>query len=102
MHARIIVILVTLKGNFLYFQVFSKILGLSTVTLSFSFRDPTCWQSTLAEPNAKIEKILKKAKWRVLFSDEAYTLSSTSGRDYGKEAIATMMGKMNSTIDGKS
>ena len=52
--------------------------------------------------NGKIKKISKKAKWRVLFFDEAYTLSSTSGRDYVKEGIETMMAKMNSIIDGKT
>ena len=52
--------------------------------------------------NAKIEKILKKAEGRVLFVDDAYTLSSTSGRDYGKEAIEAMMAKMNANIDGKT
>ena len=34
------VILVTLKGNFFYFLVFSKILGFSTMTLSSRFSDP--------------------------------------------------------------
>ena len=52
--------------------------------------------------NAKTEKILKKAEGRVLFVDEAYTLSSTSGKDYGKEAIEAMMAKTNSNIDGKT
>ena len=52
--------------------------------------------------NAKIEKILKKAEGRVLFVDHAYTLSSTSGRYYGKEAIEAMMAKMNANIDGKT
>ena len=33
---------------------------------------------------------------------EAYTLSSTSGKDYGKEAIEAMMAKMNANIDGKT
>ena len=37
----------------------------------------------------------------MLFVDEAYTLSSTSGKDYGKEAIEAMMAKMNANIDGK-
>ena len=52
--------------------------------------------------NAKTEKIFKKAEGRVLFADEAYTLSSTSGKDYGKEAIEAMMAKMNANIDGKT
>ena len=51
--------------------------------------------------NAKTDKILKKAEERVLFVDEAYTLSSTSGKDYGKEAIEAMMAKINANIDGK-
>ena len=52
--------------------------------------------------NAKIEEILKKGEGRVLFVDEAYILSSTSGKDYGKEAIEAMMAKMNANIDGKT
>ena len=52
--------------------------------------------------NAKTKKILKKAKGRVLFVDETYTLSFTSGKDYGKEAIEAVMAKMNSNIDGKT
>ena len=52
--------------------------------------------------NAKTKKILKKAKGRVLFVDETYTLSFTSGKDYGKEAIEAVMAKMNSNIDWKT
>ena len=52
--------------------------------------------------NAKTEKILKKAEGWVLFVDEAYDLSSTSGKDYDKEAIEAMMAKMNANIDGKT
>ena len=52
--------------------------------------------------NAKTKKILKKAEGRVLFVDEAYTLSSTSAKDYGKEAIEAMMTKMNANIDWKT
>ena len=48
--------------------------------------------------NAKTKKILKKAKGRVLFVDETYTLSFTSGKDYGKEVMA----KRNSNIDGQT
>ena len=68
MHARIIVILVTLKGNFLYFQVFSKILGLSTMTLSSSFSDPTWWQSTLVEPMERSKKYQRKQNGGCYFS----------------------------------
>ena len=52
--------------------------------------------------NAKTEKKLKKAEGWVLFVDEAYTLSSTSAKDYGKEAIEAMMAKMNANIDRKT
>ena len=52
--------------------------------------------------NAKTKKILKKIEGRVLFVDEAYTISSTSVKDYGKEAIEAMMAKMNANIDGKT
>ena len=52
--------------------------------------------------NAKTEKMLKEAEGRVLIVDEAYTLSSTSGKDYGKEAVEAMMAKMNANIDGKT
>ena len=55
----------------------------------------------ISRTNTKTKKILKKAEGRVLFVDEAYTLSSTSGKDYGKEAIEAMMAKMNANIDGK-
>ena len=39
---------------------------------------------------------------RVLFVDETYALSSTSGKDYGKEAIEAMMAKMNANLHGKT
>ena len=52
--------------------------------------------------NVKTKKRLKKAEGRVLFVDEAYTLSSTSAKDYGKEAIEAMMAKMNANIDWKT
>ena len=75
------VILVTLKSNFLYFQVFSEILGLSTMTVIEVQRSDLVVEH-IGGTNAKTEKILKKAEGRVLFVDEAYTLSSTSGKDY--------------------
>ena len=81
MHARIMVILVTLKGNFLYFQVFSEILGLSTMTVIEVQRSDLVVEH-IGGTNAKTEKILKKAEGPVLFVDEAYTLSSTSGKAY--------------------
>ena len=56
----------------------------------------------IGRTNAKAEKILKKAEGRVLFVDETYALSSTSGKDYGKEAIEAVMTKMNANIHGKT
>ena len=47
--------------------------------------------------NVKTKKILKKAEGL----DEAYILSLTSGKDYGKEAVVAMMAKMNVNIDEK-
>ena len=41
------------------------------------------------------KKILKKAEGWVLFINEAYTFSSTSGKDHGNEGIETTMAKMN-------
>ena len=38
----------------------------------------------------------------MLFVDETYALSSTSGKDYGKEAIEAMMAKMNANLHGKT
>ena len=57
MHARMMVMIVTLKGSyFLYFQVFSKILGLLTMTLSSRFNDLTWWQSILGEKMQRPKK----------------------------------------------
>ena len=55
----------------------------------------------IGETSAKNKKILKKAEGRGLFVNEAYTLSSTSGKDYVKEAIHAMIVKINTNIDGK-
>ena len=52
--------------------------------------------------NEKTGKTLKKAKGRMLFVDEVYTLLSTSGKVYGKEVIEALMAKMNSNIEGKT
>ena len=75
MHARIMVILVTLKGNFLYFQVFSKI-GIIDDDTVIKVQRSGLVTEYIGGTNAKTEKILKKAEGRVLFVDEAYTLSS--------------------------
>ena len=56
----------------------------------------------IGRTNAKAEKILKKAEGRVLFVNETYALSSTSGKDYGKEATEAVMTKMNANIHGKT
>ncbi|XP_066932991.1 uncharacterized protein [Clytia hemisphaerica] len=42
----------------------------------------------------KTKAVLKKAKGGVLFIDEAYRLSSVVGKDYGKEAVETLMSEM--------
>ena len=95
MYARVMVMLVTLKGNyFVYFQVFSKILGLLTMAhrgAAIRLGSRAHWWNQC-----------KDRKGRVLCVNEAYTLSSTSGKDYGKEAIEAMMAKMNANINGKT
>ena len=45
--------------------------------------------------------MLKKAQVQVLIADEAYTFSSTWGKDYTKEAVEATMVKMNTSIDRK-
>ena len=55
MHARIMVILVTLKGNFLYFQVFSKI-GIIDDDNVIEFQRSDLVQSTLVEPMQRPKK----------------------------------------------
>ena len=75
------------------------------MTLLPRLSDPTWWQSivgTNGGSNAKNKKNLKKAEGRVLFVDEACTLSSKSRKDYGKETIEAMMAKMNANIDIKT
>ena len=47
----------------------------------------------------KTEKMLKLAEGGVFFLDEAYRLNSTSDRDYGKEALETIMARMNANPD---
>lgn len=37
---------------------------------------------------------INKASGGVLFIDEAYRLSAVSGKDYGREAIETLMSQM--------
>lgn len=39
----------------------------------------------------KTEEVLQRAKGGILFIDEAYTLYSTQGNDFGKEAIETIL-----------
>ena len=52
--------------------------------------------------NAKTKKMLKKAQVQVPIADDAYTLSSTWGKDYTKEAVEATMVKMNTNIDRKT
>ena len=56
----------------------------------------------IAETNAKNKKILKRAEKWLLFVEEAYTLSLTSGKNYAKETIEAMIAKMSTNIDGKT
>ena len=67
------------------------------MTLSSRFSDLVA--DHISRTSTKTKKILKKAEGRVLFVDEAYILSSTSGKDYGKETTEAMMAKMNANID---
>ena len=48
---------------------------------------------------SKTAKIIKKAEGGVLFEDEACTLCSPSERDFGKEAVETLMAYMNNTVN---
>ena len=48
---------------------------------------------------SKTAKIIKKAEGGVLFVDEAYTLCSPSERDFGKEAVETLMANMNNNVN---
>jgi len=47
----------------------------------------------------KTNAIIEKAMGGVLFIDEAYTLSGGSEKDFGKEAIETLMSAMNAHPD---
>ena len=47
------------------------------------------------------EKALKDAEGSVLFIDEAYRLTRTSNKDFGKEAMETIMAKLNPDPKGK-
>lgn len=47
----------------------------------------------------KTAAVIDKAMGGVLFIDEAYTLASPSGKDYGKEAIATLIKAMEDHSD---
>ena len=48
---------------------------------------------------SKTAKIIKKAEGCVLFVDEAYTLCSPSKRDFGKEAVETLMAHRNNNVN---
>jgi len=43
--------------------------------------------------------VIKKARRGVLFIDEVYRLVSASGKDYGREAVETLMSKMIGGVD---
>ena len=53
----------------------------------------------IGDTASKTPKIIKKAEGGVLFVDEAYTLSSPSERDFGKEAVETLMANMNNNVN---
>ena len=48
---------------------------------------------------SKTAKVIKKAEGGVLFVDEAYNLCSPSERDFGKEAVQTLMANVNSNVN---
>lgn len=47
----------------------------------------------------KVQDVLKKAKGGVLFIDEAYSLTSHSGNDFGHEAVETLLKGMEDNRD---
>ena len=48
---------------------------------------------------SKTANVIKKAEGGVLFVDEAYNLCSPSERDFGKEAVQTLMANVNSNVN---
>ena len=67
------------------------------MTLSSRCSDPTCVRAHWWK-QCKDRKNIKESRR----AGAIYTLSSTSGKDYAKEAIDAMMVKMNANIDGKT
>ena len=67
------------------------------MTLSSRCSDPTCIRAHWWN-QCKDRKNIKESRR----AGAIYTLSSTSGKDYGKEAIDAMMVKMNANIYGKT
>ena len=53
----------------------------------------------MGETAVKTGKVIDRALDGVLFIDEAYTLASDSGKDYGAEAIATLLKRMEDDRD---
>ena len=53
----------------------------------------------MGETAVKTSAVIDKALDGVLFIDEAYTLASESGKDYGSEAIATLLKRMEDDRD---
>ena len=47
--------------------------------------------SFVGDTAKKTEECIKKAFGKIMFIDEAYTLTSKSEKDYGKEAVETTM-----------
>jgi stage V sporulation protein K len=48
----------------------------------------------VGQTSVKVDNVIKKAIGGVLFIDEAYSLASKSESDYGKEAVSTLLKRM--------
>ena len=53
----------------------------------------------IGDTTSKTVKIIKKVDGGVLLVGEAYTLCSPSERDFGKEAVETLMVNMNNNVN---
>ena len=53
----------------------------------------------IGDTASKTTKIIKKAEGGALFGDETYTLCSASERDFGKEAVETLIAYMNNNVN---
>ena len=53
----------------------------------------------IGDTASKTTKIIKKAEGGALIVDKAYTLCSASKRDFGKEAVETLIAYMNNNVN---